>query len=132
MPPRAKSLKELQKKWYKKLAKEGFEDIEDGNNNLVQYTSSMFLRGRRNNMSFTEIMNSIESKQDYYRLAGEFLHSHKFKSDRDKFIWEQHCEGVSYRDISDMLAKKGVKLTRNPIGDTIKRLRQEMYKRYNR
>lgn len=130
MPQPAKSLEEVQKEWYAKLKKEGFEDIEDANNNLVQYTSSMFLRGRRNNMSFVEIMNSIESKQDYYRLASEFLHKHNFKRYVDWFIWSQHCEGVSYRDISKKLAKEGIKLTRNPIGDIVKKLREEMKKSY--
>jgi len=130
--PRVKTLKELQSEWYDKLKKDGFEDIENKNNELVSHASSMFYRGRRNNMSFTQIMTDIESKQDYYSLASEFLHAYKFRRPVDKFIWEQHCEGVSYRDISKKLAEKGIKLTRNPIGDIVKKLRVEMKKLYKK
>lgn len=104
MSPRpAKSFKSLQTEWYKKLKDSGFNDIEQDEDNLTQWSSSKIYRGQNNGASFEDAMLKREMTTEYYRLAGQFLHEHVFKNDKEKLIWRLHSEGLSLRDISATL-----------------------------
>lgn len=97
-------LKKLQKVWYDKLKKDGFEDIERDENRLKVYSSYRF--GKKRGMIQA---GGYESKTEYYRLAGWFLHEHKFKSKVEKLIWQLHSEGKSGQVIAEILKKKKLK-----------------------
>lgn len=107
MPP--KNLKTLTKTWYKKLKDSGFNDIEQENGLLKDY-SNRFYRSQFKEDSGDSLENKIQSKtlineakEEYYRLAGQFLHEHNFNSLVDRHIWKSHSEGLSSRAISKNL-----------------------------
>lgn len=122
--------KKLNAKWSKKLEKSGFEDIEqpadfksgapDGN--LKKWSASFFSNPSRFDAA------KYEAKEEYYRLAGQFLHEHRFSHRDEKALWEMHSEGLSIDSIVSMFkAKKieytmGRKINRRFTHETILRL----------
>ncbi len=67
-----------------------------------------------------------ENKEEYYRMAGHFLHDHKFESTSDKIIWRLHSEGVSIVDIVYYLKSKKFKTYKRKVHETIQKLAEEM------
>lgn len=114
----------LKTKWYGKLKKSGFEDIESDEDNLKVWSSIFYLR--RSNISW-------EAKASYYQMASNFLEEYKFTSNIEKIIWEYHSNGIGVRDISKLLKKakiKSVKTARTSVWLIIKKLRSSMYQMY--
>lgn len=116
------NFEQLKAKWYKKLKSSGFEDIEQDDGNLRSWSSS-FYRARR----APETLAAIE---DYYRLAGHFLHEHEFASETERLIWEYHANGLSGKDISETLAKVKIKVATSTALAIIKRLEGIMRRKY--
>lgn len=111
---RTKSFKTLNSEWAKKLEQSGFEDVEYREDMMNTHgTSSFFLA------KFEFVKDN--AKEEYYRLAGQFLYSHEFESERLKDVWALHCEGVSMRDIHDKLKNKHESLSKS-------RVHQEIFK----
>lgn len=120
----------LQKVWARKLEKAGFEDIENpeffpsGNpdGSIKNWASSDLLRQAKSNPVL------YESKGEYYRLAGQFLHEYQFANKTEKLIFELHSEGDSIVTIVGILGSKrirrfsGRKVCINNVFRTIKRL----------
>jgi hypothetical protein len=94
MSLKSKEFKALQSKWYRKLEKEGFEDVEDGEKYLKQYHSHYFQDHYK--------VNGFTSKQRYFQLASHFLHDHQFPSKTDRKIWEMHSEGATLIEIQQV------------------------------
>lgn len=69
----------------------------------------------------TAVADYFASKADYYRLAGQFLHSYWFVNDRQRRIWELHSEGVPYRKIATE-----VRETLTDVHHAIRHLREIM------
>lgn len=90
----------LKKKWYAKLEKSGFHDIEqdDGYGNLKDW-SHRFAR-----------VDALHERQEYYIMASRFLNDYKFKNKRDYVIWLYHSEGLSYRDTAAVMQKARFKI----------------------
>lgn len=119
---KTKKFKELQKKWYKKIEKEGFKDIETDEDHLKEWDSHIFSRYSPHIMA---------SKEEYFRLAGQFSNSYEFESLRERLIWEYHAEGLSFNEISEKLKKRGYKVhSRSSMHIIVKKLADEMFKRY--
>lgn len=114
----SKDFKKLQKKWYKTLKNKGFNDIEKDEDYLHTYAASFF---RFHQNSILE-----GSKEEYYRLAGQFLYDYTFKDDIEKLIWELHSQGLGGRAISTLLKKKRISISKSTIGVIIKKLSEEM------
>lgn len=95
--------KKLRDEWYKRLADLGFEDIEGNEDQLKAWHSIKFQKKGKNN---TNPANH-ESKANYYYYATHFLNNHKFEKEIHKLIWEEHTNGVGYRNITKMLTKDG-------------------------
>lgn len=115
----------LKAKWYKKLEKSGFEDIESSEDRLKSY-SNKFARK-------DEYMNSVdtwETKAEYYYIAEYFLNTHKFNSKLEKSIWEYHANGISVRNIVNILKKVRIETNKIVVWDTINRLRKIMRRQY--
>lgn len=93
-----KQFLKLQQKWYKKLEKSGFKDIESPlkPGQPLKHWDSIDFQLDHTKETFLE-------KQRYYELAGQLLHSFKFKSRIDRRIWKMHAEGVSTTDIAKKL-----------------------------
>lgn len=106
----SKQFKDLKKKWYKKLQKEGFEDIEwhdaetgDGENS--SYLKSNFIQ--------TYLSDRLSSKQtlgnsfryEIQRSLDHFTEHGKFSSPLLKQVWTMYAEGKTYREMSNELRK---------------------------
>ncbi len=131
MNPRSKELTSLQKVWYKKLKKSGFNDLEYDEDTLKQYSSSKIYRGRLNGKDYADQAVSNVATESYYRLAGHFLHDHKFETEREKTIWSYHAEGKSFREIAKALRTRHYKANKDSINVIIKKLAAEMMKTRN-
>lgn len=115
---RTKKFLELKEKWYKKLEKSGFDDIETDEDNLKEWDTSIFSRYNQ---------HTIGAKEEYFRLAGQFLNTYQFKNKRDRLIWELHAEGLSFNDIAKRLKSAGFKVnSRSSMHLTVKSLSKEM------
>ncbi len=123
MDNKSKLFKTLQAKWYAKIEKGGFEDIEQADGRLKLWASGVFKeRLARKGPNF------FEATEEYYRKAGHFLHEHKFESDFAKTVWEFHATGVSIREIVGRLRDKGVKTHRRRVHETLQGLKQLLLK----
>lgn len=116
---KAKTYEELKTEWYAKLKKSGFEDIEDSNNENLKSWSTKFTR-----MGSPDIV--IKAKEDYYRLAGQFLYDHSFKDKKEELIWKMHSEGVSIRKITFQLKKLGFTTYKFQVQKVLKKLTELM------
>lgn len=120
-----KKFLELRKKWYKRIADDGFVDAETPDGHLKQYSGSTTLREdmppitKVNNYS-TKLWK--ESQAEYYRQAAQFLWSQGFESERDKQAWFLHSQG-------DTLSTIGIALgiSRGNAQGIIERLRSKFY-----
>lgn len=115
---KTKQDKDLQKKWYAKLKRSGFADIESDEDNLKVSTLRQFVMDYRKEVS--------ENKEEYYRMAGHFLHDHKFETPVEKTIWRLHSDGISIMDIVFYLKSKKVKTYKRKVHETIQKLCEEM------
>ena len=115
MPQRDdKLLQKLQKEWYEKLRQSGFKDIEQEDGNLKIW--SKFFTGKLDTLQG-------EAKVQYFRAAGQFLHSYQFESAYDKTVWDMHANGISGRSIARQL-----KVNKRVVFAVIERLKKEMLK----
>lgn len=114
-----KQFLKLQQKWYRKLARSGFKDIESPlkPGQPLKHWDSVDFQLDHTKESFLE-------RQRYYELAGQLLHDFHFKNKVDKKIWEMHSNGVSLTIISEK-----VKLHRNTVHRIIKKYAS--YIKYN-
>lgn len=119
-PFNSKSFRDLQTKWYKRLEKKGFQDIERTSGALKLNHADYFADKRRYSPEM------VMGKQNYYRLACEFVHIHEFNTRTEKAIWELHAEGHSDRDITKMLKNKRARIYRTRVQDIIKSLEIQM------
>lgn len=105
-------LQKLQKQWYKKLEKQGFKDIETEDGFLKDWDSYRFLKLSP---------EWFYSKQEFYAMAGRFLHDRKFYLSSHHLIWQLFSEGksVSYiakkTDISEYTVSKIIKIYTNEM-----------------
>lgn len=101
----SKKFKVEQKKWYKKLKDEGFDDIEwtDHNTGYGHDTKYIKQPAYRAGMSYNE------STEVYYSQCREFVTKAYFKANRQpvKLTFELYSEGIGYREISQRLKDSG-------------------------
>lgn len=113
-PKKELSYQELKKIWYDELKDKGFDDIEK-NDYILKRPSSKF--------SNKETARDWYAKSEYSSMAGQFLNTYKFKSNLEKTIWEYHANGISSRDIADILREAKVRgKKRSVVQAIIKRL----------
>lgn len=119
----------LKAKWYAKLAKSNFKDIEKNEYELIE-PSSIFTRTKgRSESSLTEV--GWAAKRDYYNMATDFLAVHPFESKIDRIIWEYHANGLSCRDIAATLNKVRKKKTdKTSVWEIVHKLEVIMKKMY--
>lgn len=123
-PFRGKKFDELKAKWDKKLLDSGFEDIEGKNDTLKKHS---FLGRNVDEFYANEVWH--KSKEEYFRLAGQFYYEHNFSSQLDKKLWEYHKDGVSVREIARILKSKNIKLTKSAVFKHLKKLIDKMLER---
>lgn len=111
-----KPSKELTAKWYKKLEKSGFVDIEDVNSDkefLKKWDSQYFKR------RYTP--ETFYAKQAYYQNAQDVLAEYKFNNAVDKKLYEMHANGLSHADIA-----KKTGYSKSAVQKVLFRLRREV------
>jgi hypothetical protein len=114
--------KTLQNKWNKLLKKSGFEDIEDSNGLLKEWSRKLFqVKGK-----YIENLTKQGAKEEYYRLAGHFLYDYKGFEPTSRYIWELHANGMSMREIVQKIKRP----SKSTIGTIIKNLSNEMIRMY--
>lgn len=120
---KTKKFKDLQEKWRKKLKKSGFNDIEDENENIDR--GSWDFRTKK-------VLDSYQTKKDYYYRATQFLNEYNFDTQLDKIIWEYHVEAIGVRGIAKILNKlKLSKFRHVSVFNIITRLNREMREFYS-
>ncbi len=109
-------LKKLQAKWYKKLARSGFEDIEDTSspNEFLNTWDSLHFLSR-----YT--VDQFHARERYFQLATQFLEEHMFDTSREKSIWAEYCTGLSMRAIA-----RNRRVSLHKIRVVIKKLEEAM------
>lgn len=123
--------RKLAKLWDEKLKNSGFEDIErrgqvDVNEYFLKnYTSKDISQ----NLSPDRAVYN-EYKQNYFRLAGFFLHDYSFTNSTDKLIWDLHAQGKSMRRISRILKSAGIHKATTQVKEIIHRLKALMLEYY--
>jgi hypothetical protein len=122
MNPNSKEFKKLQGSWYRKLASDGFQDIERPDGKLKKWESFAFSRKSRQNL--------VKDSTEFFRLAGMFYHEYRFLKKRDKIIWGAFAEGKVAPEILLVLATNGIKLKETVVYDTIQELTQKMLEFY--
>lgn len=123
-PFKTKQFKDLEKEWYGRLTKSGFKDIE--RRDRIGKAAGRMKTGTLDNIIHSYDEHQFSVKEEYYRVAGQFLHSYKFKSALEKSIWSMHSEGLSIRNIIKSLKAKGHTAYRDLVNGAIKRLALEM------
>lgn len=126
MPQNNKDFKQLQAKWYAKLKKEGFEDIERAEDLMHPEYDLKAWHSKRFQINNTP--ESFQQRERYYQLAGQFTYDHEFSEASERQIWQLHAEGLSIREICRRLSKQNLK--RDKVFTVLKRLREAMLKTY--
>lgn len=75
----------LQERWYQKLEKAGFEDIE---------------RHQKRLHTDTARFADAEAVKTYYQKAHEYSRQGEFHTGVERSAWEAHCAGLSLREIA--------------------------------
>jgi len=86
--------KTLKTRWYKKLKKEGFNDIENNDGSL---------KAEVDPRTISYALSNKESREEYYKKAEEFLANHKGFIEQERQIWALHCQGMGAVRISKLL-----------------------------
>lgn len=113
-----KEFKDLKDKWYKKLEKSGFVDLEQNEDQLKQWEAGAF--GNRYSVE------TFSSNQKYFELAGQFFFDNKFVSKLEKKVWELHSKGITLYAIADKV--KVIK--KSKVHMIIQKLSKEMLTKY--
>lgn len=115
---------DLRDEWYKKLKEDGFTDVESVDEKLI---------GRWSTSNFTRVRTRVNMEQtlEYYNIAGHFLFDYKFEDEFDKQVWQYHTEGMTVREISEILTQTTpIGAKKSNIGKIIKRLSGVMKQMY--
>lgn len=117
------SFEELRKVWYKKLRASGFEDIETPSGMLASYGQEA--------LGYRPTAEKMQDAEQYYYLVNCFLNEHQFDSERDAVIWFYYANGISYRNIAELINDAcGYKIKKSAVAYIVKRLKNQMFKKY--
>lgn len=119
--------RKLQNKWYDKLQKSGFSDLEWLDKNSGKGQNSPFLTV---SIEYLRKIHNLET-ETYFRLSRAFLHDYDFKTLHFYHLWKLHSEGLTYRQIIPKL-NKIMKKKRSIfwISTHVNRLKKIMFKMY--
>lgn len=105
---KTKEFAKIQAKWYKKLSKSGFVDLEWTDKNSGAGHSTPFLRKSLNKFKHLHSSELLE-KASYFVAAAAWADCHKFPTRLHQFIWECYAEGLSYRNMQAEIKSRGYK-----------------------
>lgn len=102
-PAPKQNLKQLQAKWYAKLAAEGFDDIEWSDPSTGRGQDSRYLKRSRIDL------DRYEAMELFSRMAGIYANHATFDLKWDREIWERFANGIQYRVILKQLRALGMR-----------------------
>jgi len=105
----------LQAKWYAKLAKSGFEDIEE----LVGSEWHLKSSDTHHCKYDPEVVRG--AKQAYFESLRECVASQKFDNKQDKYVMKRLSEGATQKAIAEELRAKGYPCHRQSLPYTIRK-----------
>lgn len=105
--------KKLQQQWYKKLEKSGFDEQEQADGNLKKWSS--YFKNTHSDPS------KFWAKEEYFRLAGQFLWSNTWESKYDRLVWELHSDGLSNNAVMKALKAKRKPYQKTVVSEIIKK-----------
>ena len=112
--------------WYGVLKAEGFNDIEQDEDTLKEWSSRTLRKNQHENL-----LDSWADKMEYYNLATRFLNEFPFEKELYRVIWSYHVEGISYRNIAKILRKaKVARLKKDTIWRIVSELKLTMKQMY--
>jgi hypothetical protein len=88
-------IRDLTNKWYDKLKKSGFEDIEFYDSNTGYGQNADYLKHSAAKMT---AKYSTETAQ-HYRICTNFTTHYQFPNKKHKFIFNEYCNGTTFREI---------------------------------
>jgi hypothetical protein len=95
--------------WYKKLKEDGFQDIENADNELLVFNIPRFDDGRvKNKERFDYEKSRKENNENYFSLCRSIMNTPDFEAavknwPNHRKIWQMHCDGKSFRQIGETL-----------------------------
>jgi len=98
--------KQLQAKWYKKLEKSGFEDAEQDELYLKQYSAPVSSSIEVEHPGILDDLRDdllSDAKQEYYRWCRHMLNDWQFRSKTEHRMFEMHSEVIGIRVIAKKL-----------------------------
>lgn len=110
--------KKLQKKWYKKLEKSGFEEAED-----VDSVEEFMLRWHDKDIKAKGTWDQLVARAAYYQTAEAHALDGHFDTALDKRIWTLHAQGLTVREI----AQKVKTITKTPVHTVVLKIRKQLY-----
>jgi hypothetical protein len=112
--------------WYGVLKSGGFEDIEQDEETLKEWSSRVLRKNSHENL-----LDSWAEKAEYYDLATRFLNEYPFSTHLEKTIWAYHVEGISYRNTAKLLRKaKVARMKKDTVWRIVSELKLTMKKMY--
>jgi len=124
-------LKRLQAKWYLRLKRSGFIDIETEKGDLKEYHSLHFSHKREAALRSPARVNQ---QTIYYERCRQVRFTEKFKhmmlkNPHHKKIWDLYCEGMSYPKIAKrvFMHPQGVKWVVNKYKPLLKELVNDQF-----
>lgn len=98
----SKEFNKLQAKWYAKLAKEGFEDLEWSDASTGKGQNSGYLK--KSPPKFDA--DKAAASELYYALLRNFITHDILRDMQDRMMLSLHAEGVGYREILEELKQR--------------------------
>lgn len=119
-PPKigSQEFNQLQSKWYQKLERSGFSDIEINGDLLHIYEGSYF------GTNYTP--KSFEEKKRYFERATELESAGIFLDQTERLVWSLHASGVPIRKIVEVLESRGIKKHKDHVNQIINDLQDMM------
>ena len=124
MAPKFYETEEFQKlneEWYQKLKDTTFADGETFKDLEASVEDYTHLQLESPMQPSSVAYKSRESVEAYYDAVREFLHRGTFSNEKERTIWEMHCEGLSRRKIAKKLG-----MAQTTVQYYLKKLRKRM------
>ena len=107
MPSKQDKFQRLQRKWYDKLAKEGFDDIERTHDGRVEHDSP-FTKRHPLRLLRSWQRGTWHRNEEWYRLAANHLHDHDWPKQPTwgRFAWELIANGETKKEVYARVRKR--------------------------
>lgn len=93
----SQDFKKLKAKWYRKLKKSGFEDIED-----IDSPKEFLIKWHSKCFQSHNTPEEFKERVKYFEQRTYFATAYTFSSPLEERVWCLHSDGYTYREIAKM------------------------------